>query len=516
MSISERKSWFRHDGPAGLVVFLVALPLCLGIALSSGAPPFAGVIAGVVGGIVVSTLSGSHVSVSGPAVALVAIVAGSIQTLGSYKAFLASVVLAGIFQLVLGILRAGSIADYVPNCVIRGMLAAIGIVIILKQIPHALGSDQDFEGDFSFFGNGTQNTFTDIVNSVPSASPGAVMIALVSLLILIAWDRLRRRVSLVKLFPGPVAAVLSGVALNQAFALWAPHFQMKEREHLVSLPVVQSASAFFAQFQAPDFSVLGNQAVWIAAITIALFASVETLLSLEAADRLDPYLRTSSPNRELFAQGTGNIVSGMLGGLPLASVVVRTSANVYAGGQTRWAAFTHGVLLFIAALFIPGVLNLVPLASLAAVLMAVGYKLTKVELYKTIFRDGYAQFLPFIVTVMAIVFTGLLTGVLVGLAVGLLFVILANHHDAITVVSQDRFCLMRFNKDATFVNKSEMRRRLRDVPDNTHLIIDGTKALYIDRDIFEAVEDFRKSASGRNIAIEYKHFDSTERPSTRI
>jgi len=510
----HKSTSFRNDGPAGLVVFLVALPLCLGIALASGAPLFAGVIAGVVGGVVVSALSGSPVSVSGPAAGLVAIVAGSIQTLGSYKAFLAALVLAGVFQFLFGALRAGSIADYVPNCVVKGMLAAIGIVIILKQIPHALGSDQDFEGDLSFFGSGG-NTLTDIVNGIQSASPGPVIIFTVSLFTLILWDRAARFSPFLKFVPGPLIVVLGGVALNYAFAFWAPHLQVKEQEHLVTLPVAQSAGAFFFQFQLPDWSVLRNQAVWFAAATIAVVASLETLLSLEAADRLDPDRRSSPPNRELLAHGAGNIISGLIGGLPLASVVVRTSANVYAGGRSWLASFTHGVLLFGSVLLIPQALNLTPLASLAAVLMVVGYTLTKIGLYKETFQKGHTQFVPFIVTVIAVVFTDLLVGVAVGLAVGSLFVIRANHHEAITVVSQDRFCLMRFNKDATFVNKSELRTKLRQVSEDTHLIIDGTKALYIDRDILEEVEDFEKSAALKNIVIDYKHFENTERPSTR-
>ncbi len=501
---------FEHYGPPGLVVFLVALPLCVGIALASGAPLFSGVIAGIVGGIIVSALSGSQISVSGPAAGLVVIAASSIQGLGSYKVFLTAVVLAGVLQLGFAALRAGSLADYVPNCVVKGMIAAIGIVIILKQIPHALGSDLDFEGDLGFFGAGNRNTITDLVNSFSTASSGPVIIAVLSLVILALWDRIPRGRSFLKYLPGPIVVVLIAVAVNQAFALFTPHLQIRDQEHLVAFPVAQTASAFFAQFQSPDWTQLGNQAVWLSATTIAVVASLESLLSLEAADRLDPDRRSSPPNRELFAQGTGNIVSGMLGGLPVASVILRTSANVYAGGRSWLSSFTHGILLFLSVLAIPSIINLIPLASLAAILIMIGYKLTTIGLYREMFRGGHTQFLPFIITLVAVAFTNLLVGVAIGLSVGILFVVRANHHRAITVVSHDRFRLIRFNKDATFLNKSELRTKLRDVPENTHLIVDGTKALYIDRDIIEAVDDFEKSAAQKKIVVEYKHFESAE------
>jgi MFS superfamily sulfate permease-like transporter len=500
---------FKHDGPAGTVVFLVALPLCLGIALASGAPLFAGVIAGFIGGIVVSVLSGSQVSVSGPAAGLAVIVATAIQTLGSYQAFLVAVVLAGAIQFLLGMIRAGVIADYVPNSVIKGMLAAIGVVIILKQIPHALGRDKNFEGDETFLARAGDNSLTDIAHSVMSASPGAICIALVSLLVLIYWDQFAAKIGkVVQLIPGPLVVVLLGIGLNLAFGYIAPEWKLTSPEHLVSLPVADSISTFFGQFMLPDFTVLGNRQVWTVAVTIAIVGSLETLLSLEAADRLDPYHRISPPNRELRAQGVGNLISGLIGGLPITSVVVRTSANVYAGARTWTSAFIHGLLLLGSTLLIPNLLNLTPLACLASILIVVGYKLTKPALYKQMRSLGLGQFLPFLVTVVAIVFTDLLIGVLVGMTVGLFFVIRANHHESITVVTQDNYYLMRFNKDASFVNKNEFRTKLRAIPDNSHVILDGTKALYIDRDIFEAAEDFQKLAPYKNITIEFKHFDS--------
>jgi MFS superfamily sulfate permease-like transporter len=509
-SVLETSSgnFFRYDGPSGTVVFLVALPLCLGIALASGAPLFSGIIAGIIGGLVVSLLSGSHVSVSGPAAGLAVIVATGISTLGSFRAFLTALVIAGILQFILGIFKAGVIAQYVPNSVIKGMLAAIGILIILKQIPHTLGRDKDWEGDWSFFAVGGDNALTDIAAAVMSASPGAVTIAVVSLTVLIIWEKLAKGNKFFKLVPGALATVLLGIGLNQAFGLFIPDWKLSDPQHMVSLPVADSAAGFFSNFMLPDFNAITNQAVWATAVTIAIVASLETLLSLEAADRLDPYKRISPPNRELLAQGVGNFFSGMIGGLPITSVVVRTSANVYAGSRTKLSAFIHGVLLFGSTLLIPGLLNLTPLVSLAVVLLAVGYKLTNADLYRRMHRDGWHQFLPFIITVLAVVFTDLLLGVVIGMVVGLFFVIRENHHEAISVVSQDSDYLMRFNKDMTFVNKSELRSKLRELPNGSSVVIDGTKALFIDHDIYEAVEDFRQLAPYKDIKVELKRMES--------
>lgn len=499
---------FKYDGPAGTVVFLVALPLCLGIALASGAPLFAGVVAGAVGGLVVSFLSGSQVSVSGPAAGLTVIVASAIISAGSFQAFLLAVVLAGVLQLLMGVARLGVIADYVPDSVIKGMLAAIGLVIILKQIPHALGRDKDFEGDMAFLEKGGSNSVTDIIASVLSAHPGAVIISLLSLTVLIFWDDLGQKIGpWMKLVPAPLVVVVLGIGLNQAFGWIAPQFQLTSSEYLVSLPVAQSVPGFFGQFMLPDFSAITNQNVLIAAATIAIVASLESLLSLEAADRLDPYRRISSPSRELRAQGIGNIVSGLLGGLPVTSVVVRTSANVTAGGRTWVSSFIHGLLLFASTMLIPSILNLTPLACLAAILIVIGYKLTKPAVYRAMHALGWNQFLPFLITVAAIVFTDLLKGVIVGIFAGVFFVMRTNHHAAITLVHQDHYYLLRFNKDASFVNKSELKRKLRGIPNGTHLIIDGTKSLYTDQDIVEIVEGFQKLAPYKDITLEFKHFE---------
>ena len=504
----EAGNSLKHDGPAGAVVFLVALPLCLGIALASGAPMFAGIIAGIVGGIVVGALSGSHVSVSGPAAGLTVIVLSTIQEVGSYKGFLVAVVISGALQLIFGILKFGIIADYVPNSVIKGMLAGIGILIILKQIPHALGRDNDYEGDFRFLEVGGNNTLSDIAKAVASASMGALLIFTAGVVVLLLWDKLAKKSRIFQLIPGPLVVVVLGIGLNQLFGHLAPAMRLTPPEHLVTLPVVTSVNDFLNQFTFPDFSVIANKAVWKAAGTIAAVGSLETLLSLEAADRLDPYKRMSSSNRELRAQGIGNIVCGLIGGLPVTSVVVRTAANVDAGARTRLSAIIHGALLLTAVIALPRVLSLTPLACLSTILILVGFKLTKPKLYRTVYSQGFDQFVPFIVTVLAVVFTDLLTGVIVGVVCGVFFVIRTNHHDAITVVNQDLNYLFRFTKDASFINKNEFRRKLRELPDGAHVAIDGTRALFIDHDIMEIVSDFQQLAPYKNIVVELKHWET--------
>lgn len=501
----------QRDIPAGLVVFLVALPLCLGVALASGAPLLGGIISGIIGGVVVAWFSGSELSVSGPAAGLTVIVATAIQTLGSYSNFLVAVILAGVLQLGLSYLRAGSLGDFVPSSVIRGMLAAIGIVIILKQIPHALGRDTDFEGDFSFLEpSGHSNSFSEIVRSVYSANPEAVIITVIAMGILLLWDHPKlKTLPFFKLVPAPLLVVFFGIALNESFRLFFTDFYLRAEDgHLVQLPSMQNPMSFLQQLQFPTFSILSDTRVFSVAVTLAIVASLETLLSLEAVDKLDPYRRISDANKELKAQGIGNIVAGALGGLPMTSVIVRSSANVYAGGRTRASAITHGVFLLIAVVFLAPVLNRVPLAALAAILIVVGYKLARVTLFKQMFRAGKEQFLPFIVTVLAIVFTDLLTGIAIGMCFGMFFVIRSNHQLAVTLVNMDNYYLLRFTKDMTFINKSELKLKLRQVPNNAYLLIDGSKARFIDADIYDAVAEFAESAKYRNIDIEYKSFQA--------
>ncbi len=496
----------RRDVPAGIVVFLVALPLCLGIALASGAPLFAGVISGVVAGLVVSLLSGSELSVSGPAAGLTVIVASAIQDLGGFQVFAVAVVLAGLIQIGLGLIRAGVIGDYVPNSVIKGMLAAIGIVIILKQIPHALGDDRDFVGDESFLQSQTDNlnTLTEMIASFVLQNPGAVTISVVSLAVLIVWERpFVKRHAFAALVPGPLLVVMLGTLLNELFGVVQPEWKLVSAEHLVTLPVVRSTGEFLGMFARPDFAAVLRADVWMVAVTIALVGSIETLLCIEATDQLDPEKRISDANRELRAQGVGNAFSGLLGGLPMTSVIVRSSANVYAGGRTRLAAFVHGLVMLAAVALLASQLNRIPLAALASILLVVGYKLASHKVVMEMWAKGGTQFIPFFITVVAIVFTDLLKGIAIGLLAGVFFVIRSNHHAAITVVNDGDDWLLRFNKDISFVNKSELKRRLQGVPDGAHLIVDGTRALYVDVDIYETLKEFETAASFRNIRMEY-------------
>lgn len=503
---TSRSNFFRHDGPAGTVVFLVALPLCLGIALASNAPLLSGIVSGIVGGIVVSVLSGSQVSVTGPAAGLAVIVAGAIATLGSFEAFLAAVILSGLLQIGMGLLRFGVLADYVPNPVIRGMLAGIGAVIVLKQLPHALGRDEDRISDVGFF-LPQGSPFADVLSAVLAPHPGAVLIAVVAIGLMIFWEKRQPRMGgLLRLVPGPLLAVVIGTALNEAFRASGSALAVIEPEHLVQLPAIRTPQEILGHLSYPDFSRILDPQLWIIAATLAVVASIETLLNIEAADRLDPYHRITPTNRELLAQGVGNIVSGFLGGLPMTSVVVRTSANVFAGARTWMASFIHGWLLLFSVLFIPGLLNRIPLASLAAILILIGYKLSKPSLYRAMYAQGWNVFLPFATTVAGVVLLDLLKGVLIGFLVGVFYVIRTNHHAAITVVQQDAYYLVRFNKDASFVNKNALRSILRRIPPKSHVIIDATRALYIDHDIREIVDDYLALAPYRQITVELRNF----------
>jgi MFS superfamily sulfate permease-like transporter len=491
----------RADLSAGIVVFLVALPLCLGVALASGAPLLSGIIAGVVGGVIVALLSGSELSVSGPAAGLAVIVLSSIQELKSFQAFTLAVFLSGGLQLGIGLLRAGMVGDFIPNMVIKGMLAGIGIVIILKQIPHALGDDNDFVGDESFQQSDHLNTFNEVSQSVNTVNWGAILISVVSLLIVFGWDRpairLHRWFGLV---PAPLVCVVLGTLMNEAFKVFVPSWVLlAAKHHLVELPVIGSIREVLQALQFPDFSRLADPLVWKIALTIAIVGSLESLLSLEASDKLDPAKRISDPNAELRAQGVGNLVSGLLGGLPVTSVIVRSSANIYAGAKTRLSSMFHGLLLMVAAFLIPTVLNRVPLACLAAILLSVGYKLSSWAIIRSVWKEGWSQFLPFAITVVGIVFTDLLKGILIGLAVSVFFVMRGYTRTAVTLVQDGQNFLIRLNKDLTFVNKQELKARLREIPDGARLVIDGVRAHYVDHDAVEVIRDFCQSAPTRGI-----------------
>lgn len=494
----------RHDIPAGLVVFLIALPLCLGIALASGAPLHSGIIAGIIGGTVVAWASGSQLCISGPAAALAVIVLHAIERLGSFQAFLLAVILAGGFQLLLGFAQAGVIAAYFPSAVIKGLLAAIGLILVMKQIPHALGYDTDYIGDQGFIQPDHHTTFSEIFYSLQHISPGAVIVSTVAIGILLLWETAYfRKNALLTLIPGPLVAVLWGILFN-AFALrFAPALAIAE-EHLVSLPELEGVKDFFHHFISADFSYLGHWEVYTIALTLGIVASLESLLSLEAVDKLDPDKRIAPTNRELKAQGLGNIVSGLLGGLPLAAVIVRSSANINAGARTKMASFVHGLLLALSVIFLAGYLNLIPLASLAAVLLLIGYKLAAPRLFREMYGKGVNQFVPFIITIIAIFFTDLLIGMIIGIICGLFFVIQANFQAAISLTQHGRNYLLRLNKDVSFLNKALLREFLSRIENNSFLIIDGSRADFIDHDILETIYDFIETASGRNITVELK------------
>lgn len=502
----------KTDLPAGVVVALVALPLCLGIALASGAPLFSGVIAGIVGGLVVGTLSGSQISVSGPAAGLTVIVLNAIETLGAFESFLLAVFLAGVIQLLLGFFKAGIIGHFFPSSVIKGMLSAIGLILILKQIPHALGDDRDYEGDESFFQPDGENTFTEIVMALQNIDTGALIISFIALAILILWDRpFMRKLSWTNVVPGPLVAVAWGIFANAVlFRQYLPDLFLGKK-HMVTLPVSESISDFLGFLTYPDFSQFLNPQIYITAVTIAIIASLETLLSLDAADKLDPYKRIASTNQELKAQGAGNMVSGLLGGLPVTAVIVRTTANASSGGRTKVSTVFHGLLLAMSVIFFPDFLNLIPLSALAAVLLVVGYKLTKPSLYKALYAKGRSQFLPFIVTIVAILFTDLLVGITIGIVVGLYFVLKANLHQAITFEETKKYeYLLRLEKDVSFLNKAFLRKSLRAIPDHSHVIFDETESIFIDEDIVETIEDFKKTAQGNGITVEIRKAENTK------
>lgn len=482
-------SSLNRDVPAGVVVFLVALPLCLGIAQASGAPLLSGLIAGVVGGLVITAVSRSSLSVSGPAAGLTAVVSVGITTLG-FRAFLLALVIAGVLQLTLGLLRLGSIAHYFPSAVIKGMLAAIGVLIILKQLPHAVGYDQDWEGDLE----GGRGLF-DAVPALNAMTPAAVVVALSCFTLYAVWPRLQRLPGM-KFIPAAMGAVVLGAAVILAWpgAPLGP-------EHMVALPVFKSVGDLASALVTPDWSMLRDGRVWSTAITLCIVASIETLLCLEAVDRLDPERRISPPNRELIAQGLGNVVSGLIGGLPMTSVIVRSSANVQAGAKTRLAAMVHGGLLLLSVLFLATFFNRVPLAALAVVLLVVGAKLTPPKLWKTMWRAGASQFVPFAVTVFAVVATDLLKGTLIGLVVGLFFAIRRQQKNAIVQTSDGGAVTLRFTKDMTFLQKAALKETLRQLPEGSSVTVDRSACDFIDDDIEELLLEFTQTASSRRIEV---------------
>ncbi|MEO2051757.1 SulP family inorganic anion transporter [Flagellimonas beolgyonensis] len=495
----------KNDLPASIVVFFVALPLCLGIALASGAPLFSGLIAGIVGGIIVGALSGSQIGVSGPAAGLAAIVLTAIGTLGGYENFLVAVVLGGLIQIVFGLLKAGVIAYYFPSSVIKGMLTGIGIIIILKQIPHFFGYDADPEGDWAFFQVDGENTFSEIINTINYISPGASIIAIVGLAILILWDKvLSKKGKIFELVQGPLVAVVLGILY---FSVTKGNSTLGiSEEHLVSVPVPDSFESFMGFFSFPNFGAITNTEIWVTAFTIALVASLETLLCVEATDKLDPMKRVTPANRELFAQGVGNSISGLIGGLPVTQVIVRSSANIQSGGKSKASAIIHGFLLLASVILIPKLLNMIPLSVLAAILFVVGYKLAKPSLFKTMYNLGWKQFVPFIVTVVAIVFTDLLVGICLGLAVGIVVILIKSYQNSHFLHIQDKGddghrIKMTLAEEVTFFNKGAILKELDKIPENSYLELDVVKTRYLDNDIIEILDDFGSKAKNKNIHV---------------
>ena len=497
----------RGDLAAGLVVFLVALPLCLGIALASGAPLFSGIISGVIGGVVVGFLSNSALSVTGPAAGLTAIVLTAISDLGGFDIFLVAVILAGVIQIVFGFLKAGSFSNYFPTSVIEGMLAAIGIIIILKQIPHAFGHDIDNEGDFFFIEKSGHTTFDTLIESINYIHTGALIIALLSLAILIIWEKVPF-LKKIKVVPGALVVVVVSIFLNEFFIQSGSSLAIITQNHLVSLPSFTEIRNGFAM---PNFTSLTNEKVWIVAVTIAVIASIETLLCVEATDKLDPYKRFTNTNRELKAQGIGNILSGFLGGLPMTSVVVRSSANINSGGRTKLATVFHGFLLILFALSIPFVLNKIPLAALAAVLLMVGYKLAKPSVFIHLWKNGYSQFIPFLITVIAVVLIDLLKGVAIGLGVSVLFILYQNLKIAYSFKKESfhdgDVITIKLAQEVSFLNKAAIKNTLGSIPEGSELIIDASNTNYIDFDVVELIKDFRNvKAEDKNIKLTLKGF----------
>lgn len=506
----------KSDLPAAIVVFFVAVPLCLGIAVASGAPAEAGLIAGIIGGIVVGMISGSPLGVSGPAAGLAVIVYTAIEDFGGledgFHLFLASVVVAGLVQIVLGLAKGGVVGYFFPSSVIKGMLAGIGLLIILKQIPHALGHDTDPEGDLSFeqaAAEGGETTVSSLTASMDDFTLSAIIVSMTALAILILWEVvLSKKSKVFKLIQGPLVAVTFGILFQVLTRKYAPEMALAE-EHLVEVPAYGSFSELKANLSHPTLEAFKMGQVWFTGVTIAIVASLETLLCVDATDKLDPYKRTTPTNRELVAQGAGNAISGLIGGLPITQVIVRSSANIQSGGRTKLSAIIHGFFILIAVLLVPTVLNLVPLAALAAVLLVVGYKLARPATFMEMYRRGMPQFIPFVVTIFGIVRFDLLTGIAIGMAVAIFFILLGHYKNSHFLHIEDggidggaRQVRMRLAEEVTFLNKGALLKELDAIPDGSNVLLDATSTLRIDHDALEIIEKFEESTERRKITVE--------------
>lgn len=498
----------KSDIPASIVVFFVALPLCLGVALASGAPLFSGVIAGIIGGIIVGWASGSALGVSGPAAGLAVIVLNAIASIGSWEAFLLAVVLSGVIQLILGFAKLGFISYFFPSSVIKGMLTGIGLLIILKQIPHALGWDKDPEGDDAFLQPDGENTFSEIMKAFEYLTPGAVLIAAISLCILLLWDNvLSKKGKIFGMINGPLVVVLFGILMNFLYAKGILNFKL-DPDQLVQIPVPENIKGFFGQFKFPDFSAITNLEVWKAAFVIAIVGSLETLLSVEATDKLDPDKRVTPTNQELKAQGLGNMLSGLIGGLPITQVIVRSSANISFGAKTKLSAMLHGMLLLLSVLTIANLLNMIPLASLAAILLMVGYKLAKPAIFKQMYGLGWMQFIPFIVTIIAILATDLLKGITAGMIVSGFYALLNSYRNSyhmkgvMTSESGQQTHHLVLAEEVSFFNKASVLKVLSEIPPNSKVVIDYSNSKTIDYDVVELIKEYEINAKTKNIVVE--------------
>lgn len=493
MSNSKLFKSLKSDIPASIVVFFVALPLCLGIALASGAPLFSGLISGIIGGVVVGAISGSQIGVSGPAAGLAAIVFAAIVSLG-FEDFLVAVVLAGVIQILFGVLRAGVIGYYFPSSVIRGMLTGIGIIIFLKEIPYFFG----------YIPQKGEGLFAPIYNSILNISIGDTLIALIGLGILLLWQNvLSSKGKIFQLIQGPLVAVVLGIIYYVIFGNTGD--LGINTENLVNVPVPEDANSFLAQFTMPNWAVITKPEIYVTAFTIALVASLETLLCVEATDKLDPEKRVTPTNRELIAQGAGNMISGLIGGLPITQVIVRSSANIQSGGKSKMSAIIHGFFLLISVMLIPTLLNKIPLSVLAAILLLVGYKLAKPSTFKAMWNYGWKQFVPFIITVLLIVFKDLLWGIGIGLAVGIVITLINSYQNSHFLHKEENDgtskVKMTLAEEVTFFNKATILKELDSLPENTYLELDVRKTNYLDHDVIEILDDFREKANNRNITV---------------
>lgn len=499
------RTWFsnlKDDLPAGLAVFLISIPLSLGIALASGVPLFSGLIAGIMGGLVVAPLSASALAISGPSAGLAVIVLAAIQQLG-FNVFLLALVIAGIFQIIMGLTKAGIIAYYFPSSVINGLLSGIGIILFLKQIPHAIGYDADYEGDTAFFQADSYSSFSELLHMFAYSSPAAILIALCALVVLVLWEQpFMRKHRFFQLFQGVLVAILLGVAINEGLQIYFPALALHDN-HLVMIPILTSPSDLIQQLHSPDFSQFTNPAVYFTGLTLAVVASLKTLLSLEAVDKMDPYKRVTPVDRELVVQGVGNMCSGLLGGLPLAQVIVRSSINIQAGAKTKGAGLVSGVLLLFSVVFIPHLLNKIPLASLASVLLVVGYKLIRPAVFNTMYKAGMYHFVPFIVTILGMVFTDLLIGLAIGLCVALFSILLENYKSAFYLNESHigNKTILRLSEHVSFLNKASIQENLERLPDGSEVVIDATRSKYIDYDVYEIIQNFKIEAPRKNIKL---------------